>query len=310
MKTRKTRIIAIALTLAMFVAILPAQALAATLPGYEDAPVLSGITIRPPGILEDDDLTITFTNVRDAIGRADIMTQSQIWFYLEPNGSISFNRDIELTSRLDPDGEHFETILLRAGEVLEIYPLASAMNFYGELMLSFHYGDFPIPPEYTPSGDLEGLYRSYAIVFKVAHYPTHVPILFDWTQRVSDYDVEKTTTASRVLRFEMGHRTFTDNGVPHMLEASPFIVNGRTMVPLRVIVEALGATNLNHNAGVITFVLNGRAITMTVDQPLPNNMGTPVIIAGRTFVPLAYVMGEIGAEARWDSYARAAYIYI
>ena len=116
--------------------------------------------------------------------------------------------------------------------------------------------------------------------------------------------------ADRILRFPIGSTTFTDNGASRTLEAAPFISGGRTMVPLRVIGEALGATDLALNRGVVSLVLDGRTITMTVGQPLPGNMGTPVIIAGRTFVPLAYIIEEMGATARWDSAARVAYIYI
>jgi len=118
------------------------------------------------------------------------------------------------------------------------------------------------------------------------------------------------TTNVRVLRFAIDSTIFTDDGIPHTIEAAPFIENDRTMVPLRVIGEAFGAKNLRFNAGVITFDLDGRAIIMTVGEPLHNNMGTPVIIAGRTFVPLAYIINVMGAEALWDGNARAAYIYI
>ena len=120
----------------------------------------------------------------------------------------------------------------------------------------------------------------------------------------------QTTGSTRTLRFAIGNTNFTDNGILQSLEAAPFIQNDRTMVPLRVIGEALGATNMSFNAGVITFNINGRAFTMTVDQPLPNNMGIPIIVEGRTFVPLAFIINEMGATARWDGTARAAYIYI
>jgi len=82
------------------------------------------------------------------------------------------------------------------------------------------------------------------------------------------------------------------------------------MVPLRVIGEALGATNLAFNNGVITFNIDGQAFTMTVGQELPSNMGTPIIVSERTFVPLGFIVSEMGAVARWDATARAAYIYI
>jgi len=114
----------------------------------------------------------------------------------------------------------------------------------------------------------------------------------------------------RTLRFVIDSTTFTDNGTHRTLEAAPFITNGRTMVPLRIISEALGATDIAMTNDTVSLVLDGRTITMIINQPLPNNMGTPVIIAGRTFVPLAYIINEMGAVARWDGNARAAYIYI
>lgn len=84
------------------------------------------------------------------------------------------------------------------------------------------------------------------------------------------------------------------------------------MVPLRVIAEALGGTDLNfaQPTQTITFVIDGQHFSMVVGQALPGNMGTPTIINGTTFVPLAFIVNEIGAEARWDGAARAAYVYL
>jgi len=121
---------------------------------------------------------------------------------------------------------------------------------------------------------------------------------------------ESAATETRILRFIIGNAAYTDNGMSRALETAPFIADNRTMVPLSVIGEVLGATNLDLTDSVVSFTLNGITITMTVGEPLPNNMGTPVIVAGRTFVPLAFIINEMGATARWDSGARAAYIYI
>lgn len=117
-------------------------------------------------------------------------------------------------------------------------------------------------------------------------------------------------SSARTLRFVIDSTTFTDNGQNRTLEAAPFIANDRTMVPLRVIGEALGAENLAFDSGVITFTIDGQSFRMVVGEALPGNMGAPVIIAGRTFVPLAFIVNEMGATARWDGTARAAYIYI
>ena len=116
-----------------------------------------------------------------------------------------------------------------------------------------------------------------------------------------------------VLRFVIDNTTFTNRGTPNTLEAAPFLANGRTMVPLRVIIEALGATDIvfvDTPVRTVSFVLNNQTISMVIDQPLPNNMGTPVIIANRTFVPLRYVIDEMGADVLWDDKSRAAYVYI
>ncbi|MCL2377619.1 MAG: stalk domain-containing protein [Defluviitaleaceae bacterium] len=117
-------------------------------------------------------------------------------------------------------------------------------------------------------------------------------------------------TVPRILRFAIGSTSFTDSGTSYKLEAAPFIAYNRTMVPLRVIIEALGATDFNFTSSIVSFILNGETISMTINQPLPGGMGAPVIIEGRTFVPLAYIINVIGATARWDGVARVAYIYI
>ena len=119
-----------------------------------------------------------------------------------------------------------------------------------------------------------------------------------------------TATASRTLRFAIDSATFTDNGIQYNLDAAPFIADDRTMVPLRNIIEAFGVTP-QFNDGVIIFTIGGTPHTMTIGQPLSDDMGTPVIVADRTFVPLRFVMDTLdSATVRWDGDARAAYVYI
>ena len=144
-------------------------------------------------------------------------------------------------------------------------------------------------------------------------------IRFTYGQLSQPYTVNYVSAATEIpdpavtrniLRFVIGEATFTDNGTTRNLDAPTFIADGRTMIPLRVIVEAFGATDLSFAAGVVSFILNGETITMTIDQPLPGNLGTPIIVEGRTFVPLLYIIQEMGATTRWDGYARAVYIYV
>jgi len=114
------------------------------------------------------------------------------------------------------------------------------------------------------------------------------------------------------LRFVIGQTTFANNGVAGTLDAAPFIQNDRTMVPLGVIVQALGATNVSfvNATQVVSFTVDGVDFALTIGEALPGGMGTPVLLQSRTFVPLAYISLAIGAQVRWDSANRAAYVYI
>jgi len=124
----------------------------------------------------------------------------------------------------------------------------------------------------------------------------------------------QTPSEQRILRFAIGNVTFTDNGVPHVVEAAPFVAQGRTMVPLRAIVEAFGSEDVAFSSGVITFSVGEQAFTMTIGQALIGAdgayMGTPITLSGRTFVPLRFIIDNLDAEVRWDGANQAAYIYI
>ena len=83
------------------------------------------------------------------------------------------------------------------------------------------------------------------------------------------------------------------------------------MVPLRLIAEALGATVYWDAADRAVDILHsGQRLSLTIGQPLPDDMGTPVIIGNRTFVPLRYVAEMLGAAVRWEPDTSAAYVYL
>lgn len=113
----------------------------------------------------------------------------------------------------------------------------------------------------------------------------------------------------RELRFTIDSTTFSDDGTSRTLEAAPFIDDGRTMVPLRVIAEAFGAENLAMEDNTVTFELDGRDFSLPIGQYIAG-VGTPQIQAGRTFVPLRFVIDELDADWYWDAGARVAYIYV
>jgi hypothetical protein len=122
------------------------------------------------------------------------------------------------------------------------------------------------------------------------------------------------------ISLTVGTTTASVAGVTVSLDAAPYIdkASGRTMVPMRFIGEAFGATVMwqaatrrvtvqtsgtaNHQP--LTMVLtigskkataNGKALTLDV---------APAIVAGRTFVPLRVISETLGADVAWNGTTR------
>jgi len=99
----------------------------------------------------------------------------------------------------------------------------------------------------------------------------------------------------------------TINGAPLTLDVAPTIQNGRTLVPMRAIFEALGAevhwdgaTNTiraYRREDAIVLQLDNR--TAWVNGPSRQLDVAPVAIGGRTMVPLRFVAEALGAEVGW-----------
>ncbi|MCL2387274.1 MAG: copper amine oxidase N-terminal domain-containing protein [Defluviitaleaceae bacterium] len=101
-----------------------------------------------------------------------------------------------------------------------------------------------------------------------------------------------------VIELQIGSTTATVNGAAHTLLAAPFISGGRTMVPVRFVAELMGA-EVNWEAATRTVLIDN--MSMVVDEPLPNDMGTPTIVSGATFVPVRFVSENLGAQVGWDA---------
>ena len=120
-------------------------------------------------------------------------------------------------------------------------------------------------------------------------------------------------TSNHSLRLSIRSVVFTSMGNVSQSDVAPFIdpANNRTMVPLRLIAEeGLGATvRFEESTSTVFINHNGRETTLSIGNPLPDGMGTPIIQNSRTFVPLRYVADVLGVEVRWDETTRAVYVY-
>ncbi|MBS3899463.1 MAG: phosphate ABC transporter substrate-binding protein PstS [Dethiobacter sp.] len=95
-------------------------------------------------------------------------------------------------------------------------------------------------------------------------------------------------------------------------DVSPIIVGGRTLVPMRVIFETLGAdVNWNETTRTVSGRKAGRVINLVIGNRTATIDGRSVALEqpaqinnGRTLVPLRFVGEALGAQVEWDS-ARA-----
>jgi len=102
------------------------------------------------------------------------------------------------------------------------------------------------------------------------------------------------------------------NGVSQEIDpgrgTAPIIVNGRTVVPIRAIIEAMGGTiGWNDYERKITIQTSSKSIELWVDKKNArvNGISTttdvpPQIINGRTMVPVRFVTENLDCEVQWD----------
>jgi uncharacterized repeat protein (TIGR02543 family) len=143
-------------------------------------------------------------------------------------------------------------------------------------------------------------------------------------------DVSKTVTATYapVAPFPVSPRhtmvltidikTMTVDGAKVTLDAPAALVEDRTLVPLRAVVEHLGGT-ISWNAKTRQATLKARGITisLTIGKSTAlvngkslaidpkNSKVLPILSSGRTMLPLRFVAENLGLQVAWDAKTKA-----
>ena len=94
-----------------------------------------------------------------------------------------------------------------------------------------------------------------------------------------------------------------------LLDVPATILNGRTLVPIRFVSEALGArVTWDQDTQEVTVTLDGKTIILTVDSETAWVNGSrkkldtnPLIRDGRTLVPIRFLAENFGGDVAWDS---------
>lgn len=104
-----------------------------------------------------------------------------------------------------------------------------------------------------------------------------------------------------VIKMQIGNKNIDVNGKTITNDAAPIIRNDRTLIPIRFITESLGGkVDWNGVTKEVTLTIDGKEIKMTIGKTLEKYGVAPIIIDGRTFVPVRFVADELGAAVAWD----------
>ncbi len=137
--------------------------------------------------------------------------------------------------------------------------------------------------------------------------------------------VLKTCAAAAVLSAAMAATVFAANPVNVTINGNALesdtpaqIVDGRTMVPLRAIFEALGAEiEWSAKDKTVTAEKDGTVIKMTIGAPSFDKNGTEValdtpamVIDSRTMVPARAVSESLGCDVKWDAETKTVIISV
>jgi len=116
-----------------------------------------------------------------------------------------------------------------------------------------------------------------------------------------------------IIELKIGQKMMKVNGVQEEIDpgkaTSPQVINGRTLIPIRAVIEALGGTaNYDANDEKITLKKGNSTLQMWIGKTsLIINAASktmdsaPVILNGRTMVPVRFVAENFGYSVRWKA---------
>lgn len=117
----------------------------------------------------------------------------------------------------------------------------------------------------------------------------------------------------KILKLQIGSKTMYTNNSSQTIDVSPIIIEGRTYLPIRYVAEPLGAEiNWDPNEKKVTISLKEKVIELWINKnkgrvngletPIdPNNPKVvPLIIQGRTMLPIRFVAENLGCKVDWD----------
>ena len=131
-----------------------------------------------------------------------------------------------------------------------------------------------------------------------------------------------TTPVNLSLKIGSPELVITKNGTKTVvaLDAKPIVLDGRTMLPIRPIVEALGGT-ISYSNGVVSITQGDNSVTLRIgdNTAVVNGQNVPIdqnpnvkpfiVPPGRTMLPLRFVAEALGAQVNYLGAGNIAITY-
>lgn len=123
---------------------------------------------------------------------------------------------------------------------------------------------------------------------------------------------EASQTKTQTSTFTIGEGVFTLNGVDVLMEAAPYIKEGRTYLPLRYVAYALGVTDQgitwNSSDQTVSLVKGNQEIKLQIGSTIlminGRNAGYLDVAAeinnGLTMLPVGIIAEKLGGQVQWD----------
>jgi hypothetical protein len=114
----------------------------------------------------------------------------------------------------------------------------------------------------------------------------------------------------------IGKSSYILDGKTETSDAIPYIKNGRSFFPLRVIAKALGVTDKNIKwdsaSQTATLIKGSDTVEFTVGKKTYKHNGTTLTmdvqaenVSGRIYLPARYVSDALGGEIEWNNTAKS-----
>jgi len=121
--------------------------------------------------------------------------------------------------------------------------------------------------------------------------------------------VSPATNGQQNISFVVGQGSYTVDQNVYSMDGAPLISNGRTLVPVRYLADALGAqTAWNAASQQITITKGGTILALVIGSTAISTNGTvsqmdvaPVVENGRTYLPARYIAEAFNDTVSWDT---------